>query len=518
MDDGAFILLNILPLISAWFFGMAWGLTHSVLHFILLSILAAAAGKTTNDLVSTGIPAMAITLAVAGILGRIRDLTGQLRHELQERNRFEAELEHYRERLETLVDKRTEELLKSNARLREEIFIRERAETEKLNLEASLKRAEKMEAVGILAGSVAHDLNNILSGILSYPELILLDLPDDSPLRESILTIQKSGERAAAVVQDLLTLARRGLVNTHILNLNNIVNDFLKSPEFKQLASHYSRIALETKLNNDLLSISGSEIHLMKLVMNLVANAMEAMKHGGCLQISTANVYIDKTEGYYEVLPRGEYVTLALTDNGEGIAPKDLNRIFEPFYTTKVMGKSGSGLGLAIVWGTVKDHRGYIDVQSALGEGTTFTLYFPASREQSIDLKSKMTIDELKGNREIILVIDDDELQRNLCAAMLEKLNYHAITVESGERALELLKTQRVNLLVLDMIMNGGIDGCETYEQIIRLHPAQKAIIASGYNESDRVKKIQAMGAGEYIKKPYTLEMFGMAIRRELSN
>ena len=235
---------------------------------------------------------------------------------------------------------------------------RRQIEKDKAKLEARLQRAQKMEAIGTLAGGVAHDLNNILGGLVSYPELLLLQLPEDSPLRKSILTIQKSGEKAAAVVQDLLTLARRGVVITEVVNLNHVVVEYLKSPEYENLQSYHPGIRIETDLEKDTLNILGSSTHLSKTVMNLVSNAAEAMSDGGNLTLSTEKRYIDKPIRSYDDVKEGDYVVLTISDTGTGISPDDINKIFEPFYTKKKMGRSGTGLGMAVVWGTVKDDNG----------------------------------------------------------------------------------------------------------------------------------------------------------------
>jgi CheY-like chemotaxis protein len=193
-----------------------------------------------------------------------------------------------------------------------------------------------------------------------------------------------------------------------------------------------------------------------------------------------------------------------------------MKRIFEPFYTKKVMGRSGTGLGMAVVWGTVKDHNGYIDVQSTERKGTKFTLYFPATQEDIAKEKAPLSIEDYMGNKESILVVDDVKDQRELALTLLAKLGYAADTISSGVEAAEYLKEHKVDLIVLDMIMDPGIDGLETYKRIIEVHPGQKAIIASGFSETDRVKEAQRLGAGQYIKKPYTLEKLGLAIKEEL--
>jgi two-component system cell cycle sensor histidine kinase/response regulator CckA len=390
------------------------------------------------------------------------------------------------------------------------------AKRELKRLEEQLQRAQKMEAIGTLAGGVAHDLNNILSGIVSYPDLLLMQIPEDSPLRKPILTMQNSGKRAAAIVQDLLTLARRGVATKEVVNLNDVINDYLKSPEHKKIISFHSGVEFKTSLGADLLNVSGSHVHLSKTIMNLCSNAAEAMPDGGKILISTENRYIDRPISGYDSVDEGDYITLEVSDTGVGISKEDIERIFEPFYTKKQMGRSGTGLGMAVVWGTVKDHNGYIDVQSEEGKGTTFTLYFPATREEIAKEKARLSLEDYTGKGESILVVDDVKDQREIAINMLTTLGYTADAVSSGEETVQYLKERRVDLVILDMIMDPGIDGLDTYKRIIEVHPGQKAIIAGGFSETYRVKEAQRLGAGVYIKKPYTLEKIAVAVKEEL--
>jgi len=387
---------------------------------------------------------------------------------------------------------------------------------EKEELQAQLQRAQKMEAIGTLAGGVAHDLNNILSGIVSYPELLLMDLKEDSPLRKPILTIQKSGEKAAAIVQDLLTLARRGVEATEVVNLNTIVLEYLLSPEHDRLELNHPTVTIEKRLDENLLNILGSPVHLSKTVMNLVSNAAEAMLEGGEIVITTENRHMETVQTGFEDIDTGDYASLTVLDTGIGISPEDIERIFEPFYTKKTMGRSGTGLGMAVVWGTVKDHRGYIDLKSKEGKGTEITLYFPVTRKVFSPEAEMASIQDVMGKGESILVVDDVEEQRQIASEMLEKLGYTVTTVSSGEEAVEYMLRNTTDLVVLDMIMEGGIDGLETYRRILKIHPGQKSIIASGYSESARVIEAQNLGAGTYVKKPYLLGKIGRAIRAEL--
>jgi CheY-like chemotaxis protein len=227
------------------------------------------------------------------------------------------------------------------------------------------------------------------------------------------------------------------------------------------------------------------------------------------------NCYVDRPLSGYDDINIGEYVLLSVSDDGSGISSDELERIFEPFYTKKVMGRSGTGLGLAVVWNTVQDHHGYVDVQSD-ENGTKFELYFPITRDEIADKDLSIPIKDYIGGGETILVVDDVESQRDISCKMLDKLGYKTKTVSSGEEAVEYIKENGVDLLLLDMIMDPGINGRETYERIINIHPNQKAIIASGFAETDDVKAAQKMGAGKYIKKPVTLEMIGLAVKEEL--
>jgi CheY-like chemotaxis protein len=327
--------------------------------------------------------------------------------------------------------------------------------------------------------------------------------------------MQTSGHRATAIVQDLLTVARGAAVTKEPLKLNDLISDYLDSPEFKKLKRFHPTVTVNISLDADLLNIDGSPVHIRKVVMNLMSNASEAIEGNGNVTISTMNRYIDRPLRGYDDVKIGEYAVLSVSDVGSGISSEDLEKIFEPFYTKKVMGRSGTGLGLAVVWNVMQDHQGYIDVKSDKN-GTTFELYFPITREEISDKDLSIPIKDYKGNGESILVVDDVENQREISCKMLDTLGYKAKAVSSGEEAVEYLKENTADLLLLDMIMDPGINGLETYERVIEIHPNQKAIIISGFAESDEVKEAQKLGAGRYIKKPVTLERIGLSVKEEL--
>ena len=399
-----------------------------------------------------------------------------------------------------------------------DITVRTRLEKERKILEERLQRAEKMEAVGVLAGGVAHDLNNVLGILIGYSDLLLNVVEESSRIRPHVTNIMNASTRAAAIVQDLLTLARRGVQNKKVFNLNDSVRELLKTPEYEELTTLNPNMQITMDLEPKLLNIKGSPVHLSKTLINLVRNAMEAMAPNGLLKITTGNQYLDLPVSGYDHIKEGDYVVISVSDTGEGISEDDLKHIFEPFYTKKAMGRSGTGLGLAVVWGTVNDHDGYIDVESRTGKGTTFTLYFPVTRQEMAADKMAAPISEYMGKNESILIVDDMKGQRDLAAQILKKLNYRIAVAESGEAAVAYLKTNKADLIILDMIMPPGMDGLDTYKQILEIHPNQKAIIVSGFSETERVIQAQELGAGAYIRKPYVLSTLGLAMRKELDN
>jgi signal transduction histidine kinase len=385
-----------------------------------------------------------------------------------------------------------------------------------IDYERKLQKIQKMEAIGTLAGGVAHDLNNILAGIVGYPELLLLQLPRESPLRKPLLTMQETGKKAAAIVEDMLTLARRGVEVCEVVKLNDIILDYLKSPECERLLSYHPNVEIVTKLSSHLSNITGSPVHLGKTLMNLISNAAEAMSEKGKIVISTENRYVAETINGYEDIEPGDYIIMRIADTGSGISPEDMEKIFEPFYTKKKMGRSGTGLGMAVVWGTVKDHEGYIDIDSIKGKGTSFTMYFPVTKGDVRELPTTKKIEEYMGSGESILIVDDVKEQREIADSILTTLGYASKTVSNGEDALNYIKQNPVDLVVLDMILDHGISGREIYEKILEMYPNQKAVIASGFSETEDVKITRQLGAGRFIKKPYTMEVFGTAIRAEL--
>ncbi|MCH7818116.1 MAG: PAS domain S-box protein [Candidatus Marinimicrobia bacterium] len=394
-----------------------------------------------------------------------------------------------------------------------DITEQKKAEEEKINLERKLERARRMESLGILAGGVAHDLNNILGPILGYPDLILATLPPDNPIRSDLEMIKTAAEKASDVVQDLLTLARRGRYDMKPLNVNEMIKEYFLSPTFKSNKARYPDVSYKLELDENVKFIKGSNPHLSKTIMNLVINAFESMTHGGNMTLRTFSESLETRTLIFGNLPKGNYTIIDVKDTGFGIEEEDLPHIFEPFYTRKEMGRSGSGLGLSVVFGVIQDHNGYLDVSTEIGVGSTFSIYLPSIENHQI---SNNNIEKNLNGSESILVVDDIEEQRNLAARLLSSLGYKTDTAENGTQAIKMLKNKQYDLIVLDMIMEDNFDGLDTFKEIIKIRPDQKTIIVSGFAETERVKEARNLGVGSYIRKPYSIKKIGTAIRAML--
>lgn len=392
------------------------------------------------------------------------------------------------------------------------------ANEEKQKLQEKLNRSKRMEAIGLLAGGVAHDLNNMLAGIINYPELMLMKLAKDHELVRPIRAVQESGKRIAMVVDDLLTLAKSAASVREIKSLNALVDDYLASHECQLLRSRYPELRVDVQLSSLRPNISCSAVHVRKCLINLFANAVEAVAGKGIITITTGNQHVDEHPGEKNGdNPPTEWVELVVKDTGRGIAAKDIDHIFEPFYTRKVMGTSGTGLGLTVVWSTMEDHQGKVLVASGKN-GTTFTLLFPATGKTINSLNREFDPRNLRGSGESILVVDDEPQLRDVACTLLSMQGYITHQASSGEEAVAFIKKKCVDLVVLDMLMEPGWNGRRTYEEILRIRPQQKAIIISGYSEGEDVRACLTLGVGRFVKKPYSLEQLCLAVREELAD
>lgn len=373
-----------------------------------------------------------------------------------------------------------------------------------------LVKAEKMEAIGLMAGGVAHDLNNILSGIINYPEMMLLQMGGDNKWKKALETIRDSGMRAAAIVADLLTIARGVACEKKIISVNEIVRQYRRSPEFHKLEARYPEVTVTTELAPDLYSCCCSPVHIQKILMNLVANGFEAISDRGVVTLTTSNAFVDSSRAEENKISSGNYVQITITDNGKGITEEDSRHMFEPFYSTKEMGHSGTGLGLAVVWNTVHDHKGAITVAGD-GPGTTFTILLPAVDPETAGTEKKTETTPERGSG-TVLVVDDEPLQRDVARQMLQMLGYEVATAANGREAVKYVQNQEVDLIILDMIMEPDMNGRQTLEEILKIRPEQKTLIASGYADSSEVKRACTLGSTALMNKPYTLQKLSESV------
>ncbi len=380
--------------------------------------------------------------------------------------------------------------------------------TETKRLQDLESRAQRLDTAGRIAGQVAHDLNNLLAPITAYPDLIRELLPQDDPSQKYLDAIESAGSRIAEINQQLLTLSRRGHYSQDVLHLNAIVDQAIED-----LGALPEGVSCEAILCSDLMNIIGGNAQLHRVILNLLANARDAVGNSGHIVVRTENIYVDETTIKYDRVPKGEYAKVTISDNGTGIPPEIVQKIFDPFFTTKTTDRRrGSGLGLSVVEAVVKDHRGYIDLHTEVGKGTSFYLYFPVTRESLVE-----TVDlGIPTGSESIIAVDDDDVQRDVLSRLLSTLGYQVTTCETGEKAIAVLREHSHDLMIVDMIMPGGIDGVETYRQALEINPNQRAIIVSGFSETEKVHEALAMGAGAFVKKPLNRSIIATAVRTEL--
>ncbi len=380
--------------------------------------------------------------------------------------------------------------------------------TETKRLREQESRALRLESAGRVAGQIAHDFNNLLAPLVAYPDFIKEGLPENHPTLKYINGMEKSANQIAEINQQLLTLSRRGHYNQEVLNLNEVIQFAIG-----EMGILPQTAVIETDFAKNLMNIRGGASQINRILFNLIHNARDAMQDVGNIIIKTENYYADNPTTNFGHIPKGEYVKITISDIGCGI-PEDIkHNIFDPFYTTKSSDRRrGSGLGLSVVDAVMKDHDGYIDLQSSVGDGTSFYLYFPITRE-TIDAACE---EEILGGTESILVVDDDKTQCDVALMLLNKLGYNATAINSGEQAIQYIKKNPQDLLLLDMIMPDGIDGTETFRQVIEMYPNQRAIIVSGYAESSRVEEARQLGIEMYIRKPLTLKLVASCIRKVL--
>ncbi|MBD3219468.1 MAG: PAS domain S-box protein [candidate division Zixibacteria bacterium] len=380
--------------------------------------------------------------------------------------------------------------------------------TETKRLQEFAARAQRLETAGRIAGQVAHDFNNLLAPLRSYPELIRQELDSNHPACQYTEDIDIAVERIAEINQQLLTLGRRGYYNIHTLDIRKIVTDVIDSIEPLP-----GEIKIRKEFAPDLKKTRGGQTQIFRAIMNIIVNACDAIDGRGEITITARNCKVSGKTGRLNKIPSGNYVCLSISDNGPGIPENIRNRIFDPFFTTKITdGKRGSGLGLSVVHSVMEDHQAYIDIDSAENEGTTFYLYFPIKSENST-----LNYEEpVAGGNERILVVDDDTIQLDVSRRILEKLGYKVYTAINSQETFQLLKQNSFDLVIIDLIMPDDIDGSELFAGIIDKNPNQKAIIVSGYGDSEKIKRALEMGAGSFLQKPLTMRGLAVSVRKVL--
>ncbi len=389
---------------------------------------------------------------------------------------------------------------------------REKANQEKLTLQKQLAVANKLNALGLMAGSVAHDLNNILTGIVSYPDLLLSQMSESEPYYEQIQKIQAAGKRAASVVSDLVALTRGRIQKKTVANINELVLSYLQSLEHGERLANFPDIIVESKLQSNLHNSCCSATHIHKLLLNLTGNAFEAVHDRGRVKITTENcIFSHPLQLNEQTIKGSDYIKLVIEDNGPGIGEEDRERIFDPFFSKKEEGQSGTGLGLSVVWNIVQEHGGWIEV-SDNEPGARFEVFLPATKDQQCPVEITSEFEKKNGRGERILLVDDQVEQNEILENGLTNLGYNTFSVTSGEEAIAFLKNQSVDLILLDMIMGKGLNGRETLEIILQENQEQKAIVISGYAKRDEIEKTRALGISCFLEKPVTLSEINSAI------
>lgn len=380
--------------------------------------------------------------------------------------------------------------------------------------------AKRMASLSVLAGGVAHDLNNALGPLVALPDVILQELDDvktgrdDAELRTDISTIKTAALRASQTIKDLLALGRQGRTSRETLDLNSIVQSCVAT---EAKSADELDVALELELSRGPLAVRASEAQVARAITNLIRNAVEAAARVGSVTVSTAALTVEQTLAAYESIEPGEYAVVRVKDTGRGIDSADLGRIFEPFFTKKrASDSSGSGLGLSIVHGVVKEHDGFVDVVSEFGRGTEFKLYFHLSQEPAQRRDSRPAV--VRGSA-CILVVDDDPVQLRTARRVLCRLGYDVVTTRSGAQARALCsggRARQFDLVIMDMLLNEHEDGLALFERIERAVPGQKGIIVSGHAPTERLLAAVKKGLS-WLAKPYGSDELARAVHAALA-
>ena len=435
----------------------------------------------------------------------IRDANGVPKYllgissDITDRKLAKEVLERANEDLERRVHERTADLSDANAELTQQIAERERAVAALRQTEEQLRMAQKMEAIGRLAGGVAHDFNNMLAVIVGSSEMLLNEIPCDSPVREEVEEIHKAGMRSASLTHQLLAFSRQQVLQPEVVALNVVVEDIEKM--LRRLIGE--DIECVTRLERDLGDIEVDRGQIQQVIVNLSVNARDAMPDGGRLAIETATVAVDEHMATTnEGLPAGSYVCLSVCDTGVGMAAEVRARIFEPFFTTKERGR-GTGLGLAMVYGIVRQSGGHITVESEVGRGTTFRVYFPIVRGTHA-APPVQAAGVGRGGHETILLVEDEELVRRAASRILRKKGYTVLDATTPEHAIALAKQHgpTIDLVLTDVIMP-RIDGYELARRLLAEHGSLRVLYMSGYTDAAARERSGRQSDAPFLQKPF---------------
>jgi two-component system, NtrC family, sensor kinase len=432
----------------------------------------------------------------------------QLAHALTEKWHLNRQVQSQLDDLDTLVRRRTSELEVANAQLKQEI-------AKQMKLESQLRHSQKMEAVGQLAAGVAHDFNNILTVIHGNASLLQDQFRQGPSCAESLNDITIAAERAARLVRQLLAFSRKQVLKPEVLNLGQVV-DHLQEMLKRLLGDH---ITFEVKAAPDLPPVHADLGMMEQVILNLSVNARDAMPKGGKLTVGIDAVTItnDDVQKNSEIRP-GQHVCLSVSDTGCGIAPELLPRIFDPFFTTKEIGK-GTGLGLATVYGIVKQHNGWVDVQSIANKGTVFRIFLPVCTENSRpEDPSQTPKTTAKKGTECVLVVEDEDRVRTLTVAVLRKNGYRVLEAASGKDALDVFQghSSEIDLLFTDVMMPGNLLGDELAVRLRATKPSLAVLLTSGY--TPEVTKTEFRGDGNFLTKPFTPTQMLATVRQCLDH
>jgi PAS domain S-box-containing protein len=380
------------------------------------------------------------------------------------------------------------------------------AEKERQRLEAQLQHAQKMEAVGTMAGGIAHDFNNLLMGIQGLTSLLMFDIDPAHPHVEHLKEIEDCVKSAADLTKQILGFARGGKYEVKPTDLNELIES-----NSQMFGRTQKEILIYKEYQKFVWTVEVDQGQIGQVLMNIFVNAWQAMPNGGELSIATANITLDANYVKPFQLAPGRYVKLSVTDTGLGMDENIQKRIFEPFFTTKEMGR-GTGLGLATVYGIIKNHGGFIEVNSKKGEGTTFNIYLPATEVEVV--KEKRADEKLVQGSETVLFVDDEDLIIDVGEQILKRMGYTVLVARSGREAIEIFSKKKddIDMVILDMIMP-DMSGEEAYDRLREIHPDIKVLLSSGYSLRGQARDILARGCKGFIQKPFNMRELSHKLR-----